>query len=387
MERVIGVAVAWVLRRRALVLTLAAFVFVACGWFARSLEIDTQVRDQYDENDEVFATIELIDQKLDGLRPVEVSLAAQEPGFFARPEVVAAIDDAAKWTRTQPGVLSATSYADALRQAWVVASGDPSKWDEPMANAQKVDALGALLDASGHPGGGYVTADRTRARLNVQLADMGGQATVALVHQIRSVLEKGLGDADVEIGLAGEGYVSSAGLDVLTRDFLASIFLATIVIFVILTLMLRSLRLGLLSVLPNILPLVITLGYLGLRGISLNPATVIIFAISIGLAVDGTIHVLARFREEEATGIEADAALLRAARGTGKAVVVSYVSLIVGFSVLQLSSFGPIRRFGELISVTVLGCLVSTLLLLPALVSITWRRRTHRSAAPVSHSA
>ncbi len=383
-ERVIGAGVALVLRRRGLVLTAAVFVFIACGWFARSLDIDTVVRNQYDEKDEVFGTIQLIDQKLDGLRPVEVSLASGEAGFFARPDIVRTIDETAKWARKQPGVLSATSYADALRQAWVVASGDQSKWQAPLAKTETVAALGALLDASGHAGGGYVTPDRMRARLNVQLADMSGPATVTLVREIRAKLDAGLSGQAVEIGLAGEGYVSSTGLNVLTRDFLASIFLATIVIFGILTLMLRSVRLGLLSVPPNILPLVITLGYLGMRGISLNPATVIIFAISIGLAVDGTIHLLARFREEVGTGLEPDAAMLKAARGTGKAVVVSYVSLIVGFSVLQLSSFGPIRRFGELISVTVLGCLISTLLLLPALVSVAWRRRTRRSVTPIS---
>jgi hypothetical protein len=139
-------------------------------------------------------------------------------------------------------------------------------------------------------------------------------------------------------------------------------------------LILRSVRLGLISIPPNLLPLVATLGYLRLRGIPLSPATVIIFSISIGLAVDGTIHVLARFREELAGGAGRDDALVRAVRGTAKAVVVSYMSLIVGFTVFQLSSFVPIRQFGELVSVTVGICMVSTLVVLPALLSVAWKR-------------
>ena len=115
--------------------------------------------------------------------------------------------------------------------------------------------------------------------------------------------------------------------------------------------------------------------YMRLRGIPLSPATVIIFSISIGLAVDGTIHVLSRFREELRAGLDRDAALSNAAAGSGKAVLVSYLSLIVGFSLLQLSGFLPIRLFGELISVTVAGCLVATLVVLPPVVATFWPER------------
>jgi predicted RND superfamily exporter protein len=109
---------------------------------------------------------------------------------------------------------------------------------------------------------------------------------------------------------------------------------------------------------------------MSLRGIPLNAATVIVFSISLGLAVDGSIHLLARYREEIGHGIGRNASLLRAARGTGRAVVVSCVTLMLGFGVMLLSSFVPVRRFGELIGVTVGLCLLSTLIVQPALLRV-----------------
>jgi len=249
-----------------------------------------------------------------------------------------------------------------------------------------VDRLGQEIDLAEVPLGlRYVTEDRSRARISVQLQDIGGNAIRTFVGKLGDELDRNLALAGaahvVNVEYTGEGYASAAGLRVVTQDFLSSLFLAVIVIFALMTTLFRSLRLGLLSVPPNLLPLMTTLAYLYIRGISLNPGTVIIFSISVGLAVDGSIHFLTRFREEVAAGQSTDGALLTATQGTGKAVVISYLSLIAGFSVLQLSSFVPVKLFGELICVTVFGCLLSTLLVLPAMIALVWPKESEQPHA------
>ncbi|MEL6181501.1 MAG: MMPL family transporter, partial [Myxococcota bacterium] len=88
-------------------------------------------------------------------------------------------------------------------------------------------------------------------------------------------------------------------------------------------------------------------------------------------AVDGTIHMLARFREElTAQNGDVDEALIQAARGTGKAIILTCLSLMFGFGVMLWSSFPPVRRFGELIAVTVFGCLLATIVVLPPLLRV-----------------
>ncbi len=117
----------------------------------------------------------------------------------------------------------------------------------------------------------------------------------------------------------------------------------------------------------------------------------IIFSISLGLAVDGTIHVLARFREEtRERGLRAHPALIRAARGTGRAIVISCATLMAGFAVLLFSSFVPVRRFGELIAVTVGATLFATLIVQPALLQIAGvsrRRQQAEKKKPAAESA
>jgi predicted RND superfamily exporter protein len=132
----------------------------------------------------------------------------------------------------------------------------------------------------------------------------------------------------------------------------------------------RSWRLGLLTLPPNVLPLAGTMAWMALRDIPLNAATVIVFSISLGLAVDASIHILARYREEVENRALRSVGILRAARSTGRAIVVSSVTLMLGFGVMLLSSFVPVRRFGELIAVTVGLSLISTLVVQPALLRV-----------------
>jgi uncharacterized protein len=373
-ERTTGPVVGWAVRRAPWVALGAALILAGGVAVAPSIPIDTAVRQQYDPDDPAYRSIRLLEDRLLGVRPVELVVRGG-PGRMSDPEVLAAIERAGAWAREQPGVLGVIGYPEVLRQAWYSITGERERLHAPLAAAD-LPALARVVELAPVGLGCHVTPERDAARLGVYLADIGGRATIDLVDQLTARLRADLAVlGGLELVVTGEGYVNSAGLDRLTRDLVTSLILAVLVIFGFMALILRSLRLGLLSIPPNVVPLAIVLLYLRARGIELSPATVITFSISIGLAVDGTIHVLTRFREEIGAGRDRDEALARAARSTGKAVVVSYVSIIIGFLVFQLSHFEPVRRFGELVSLTIAGCLVSTLLVLPALIRLAWPRR------------
>ncbi|MFW6197796.1 MAG: efflux RND transporter permease subunit, partial [Myxococcota bacterium] len=235
-----------------------------------------------------------------------------------------------------------------------------------------VDALFTLLaQGDRDPLEAFVTEGGRRARLQVRLRDVGAQATLGFIEDLRGQMKRELqGVENVEFFFAGDAYTGSRGLEAVVHDLLGSLLTAVGIIFLLLAVLFRSLRLGLLSIPPNIIPLVFTMAYMVLRGIPLNAATVIIFSISLGLAVDGTIHVLARYREETLSGLGSSEALLRAARGTGQAIVVSSLTLMMGFAVLLFSSFVPVRHFGELIAVTVASSLIATMIVQPALLKV-----------------
>jgi predicted RND superfamily exporter protein len=249
---------------------------------------------------------------------------------------------------------------------------DPSVRSENFKSAKQVRGLVTMMSQRNpSPLSEWLTEDGTKARVQIKLRDVGAQATMRFLDALEKMIASELADdKTVTVSFTGEAYTGSRGQAAVVSDLLGSLLIAVLVIFLLLAFFFRSIRLGLLSIPPNLIPLVATMAYMVWREIPLNVSTVIIFSISLGLAVNGTIHVLARFREEMHKGIGREAALVLAARGTGRAIVISCVTLMAGFSVLLVSSFVPVRNFGELIAVTIGGCLVATLIVLPPLLRV-----------------
>ncbi|MBX3273512.1 MAG: MMPL family transporter [Sandaracinaceae bacterium] len=361
-------------------------------WTALRITVDSALLDEFDEDDAAYVTTRLMEDQLDGVRPLEIMLESERPGAMTDPAVLAAIDAVQAHLERERAVLSTASSTDYLHAFYARLAGDPAAAREPFRSEEQV---GALLDVFAtlprDPVAPFVTTDRRAARIQVRLADVGAAASLRLIEELRLELDERFRPLGVRVALTGEGYTGSVGLTAVVNDLLGSLSTAVLIIFGMLVVLLGSWRLGLLSIPPNVIPLVGTLAWMSMRGMHLNASTVIVFSISLGLAVDGSIHVLARYREEIGLGLDRDAALLRAARGTGRAVVISCVTLMVGFGVMLLSSFVPVQRFGELVGVTVGMCLLSTLIVQPALLAVfapatppNRFRRKHASKRPAA---
>ena len=150
-------------------------------------------------------------------------------------------------------------------------------------------------------------------------------------------------------------------------------------IFAIIAILFRSVLFGLVAVLPNMTPLILTMGYMAIRGYDLNAGNVVVFSLSLGIAVDNTIHFLARFREEISKHSVHDA-LQRTLAFTGRAVVLSSLIIVSGLAVLMLSEFRPTRGFAELTSFTMLSALLGDLILLPATLAVFWPKPKNQGA-------
>lgn len=354
--------------------SLALLVLFGAG--AATVVIDSRLLDEFSEGDDAYVNTRLMEDQLDGVRPLEIMLEAERPGGLADPEVLAAIDAIEAHLEGEAAVLSVTSPSDFLHASWARFAGDPDAAREPFRSAEQT---GALLDVFAHlerdPTAPFLTPDRRVGRIQVRLADVGAAASLTLIEDLRARLREHLGPLGVRVSMTGEGYTGSIGLTAVVNDLLGSMTTAVLIIFGMLVVFLGSWRLGLLSIPPNVIPLVGTMAWMSMRGMNLNASTVIVFAISLGLAVDGSIHVLARYREEIGLGLDRHAALLRAMRGTGRGIVVSCLTLMIGFGVMLLSSFVPVQRFGELVGVTVGMCLLSSLIVQPALLAV-WAPHT-----------
>jgi predicted RND superfamily exporter protein len=360
------------------VLGVAAAFTALCGWASGKIVVDSSLLDQFSKRDPIYAPTQLLETDFDGVRPFEVNLASDTEKRFYAPDLLRAVHAVASWAKSQPGVLSVTDPADPLSLGWAALSGRPEDLADALQKPEQTEAVAALL-RSRDPilVAPLLTEDGRHARLRVKLADVGSRATARFGNALEQELQKALAPfADVRFVFGGDAFVSSKGLTAVVSDLSGSVLAAAVVIFLILTLLLHDIKLAVLSIPGNLAPQVWTMAWMVARGIPLNASTAIIFSLSIGLAVDGSIHLVSRYQEERShKGLLATSAIVRAVRGTGRNIIVSGLALVLGFSVMLLSNFVPVQRFAELITVSMLGCVVATLIVQPVLLRVFNPRR------------
>jgi len=157
-----------------------------------------------------------------------------------------------------------------------------------------------------------------------------------------------------------QGYLAMSQI----KTFLLAFFF----IFISITLLLKSIRFGMISMIPNLVPIVITLGVMGFLNISLDVATIMIASVAIGISVDDTIHFLYRFKREFEKDKQYYQAIQRTLTGVGKAILFTTIIATSGFLIFCLSSFKPIQHFGLLTGITMVSALISDLFILPSCI-------------------
>lgn len=363
-----------VLRRPRTVLVVAGIVTaILCGLGAQ-VRIDSYLFDVFGNTPAVRQVTSTIEREFGGALPIEISLEGSAPHTFADPARYAAARTVQRFAAEQPGVLSTESFVDYHQAARVVLLGDEREREVMPASAEEVLQIHSLLQGAPDERAGvrrFADEELRHARILVRVVDQGGQAQLALAARLEEQLEAAYGgDAAVTFRLTGDAHIASQALHAFVAELFESLVLAFLVILGVMTLAFRSLRIGLLAMVPNLLPLLATFGYMGLRGIPLDVTTVTTFAIGLGLAVDDTIHFVSRFLEEHRSA-PAREALLATYAGAGRAIVNTSVLLMLGIGVLQLSSFQPTQIFSTLMLLTIGSAVVADLVVLPALLLLT----------------
>ena len=217
-------------------------------------------------------------------------------------------------------------------------------------------------------------ASRT-AIVSTRVGDLGSKALEAICGRIDAGLnELAATRPGWTFQLAGMSVGSARTMCQLIRDLGGSLVLEVIVIAGILSVVFRSPLVGIVSLIPNVFPLAVIAAILVASGRSLDPATVIVFNICLGLAVDDTVHLLAAIQRQRRDGVSMPNSIRRGVAETGNAIVLSGVMLAVGFAVLTLSSVPSLSCFGMLACVAVVAATVAELVFLPALLGATAAR-------------
>lgn len=336
-------AVSTALMRPARVLVPAGVLLLVAGYEASHVERDNRLKGDLWEESEAARSMAYYEQRFLSMAPSEVLVTSAKG--FGDPTAQAELESLVQWLEQRPPVDRSLSVVDLLRDK------------VPMWLVRGTGAIGGLLSKDG----------RT-ARILVFQQDLGNRYLSRFRDEVR---EKGETLAGLDVRVAGVQVVATTLVDrltgVLTRSFAGSL----LVILGLVWWHFRSLRLGLIAIVPNLFPLVINLAYMTLTGVELRPLTVISFCVAFGLAVDDTVHLLARYREERRRGAARDPALRTMLDTAGRPVVVTTLLLLVGFMVILFSSFRGTHQFGTLVALALLGSLLGALFLMPALLRVT----------------
>jgi predicted RND superfamily exporter protein len=172
-----------------------------------------------------------------------------------------------------------------------------------------------------------------------------------------------------EVAITGKAFVFEKGTKYLVNNLILSLSLAIFLIALFMAWMFRSVKMIMVSLIPNLLPLLITAGLMGYLGVPIKPSTILVFSIAFGISVDDTIHFLAKYRQELiANNWKIKKSVYLALRETGVSMLYTSIVLFFGFSVFTISSFGGTVALGALVSATLLFAMLANLLLLPSLL-------------------
>jgi len=196
------------------------------------------------------------------------------------------------------------------------------------------------------------------------LERMPSKTKIELMNEVRVRARKHFPEAEV----TGLYVILTHVIDSLMFDQWLSFLLAGVGILLLTTIAFRSAWIGLISLVPNVFPILLVMGVMGWLGLPINMATAMIASVSMGLTVDSGIHYLSAFQAGRRAGLSFEEALQNAQRGVGRALLIANLALVSGFLVLSVSHFIPLVYFGVLVSVAMLGGLVGNLVLLPLMM-------------------
>lgn len=184
-----------------------------------------------------------------------------------------------------------------------------------------------------------------------------------------NILDSAVAKSELSFSITGSGVVYTKGTSYLVKNLFTSLILAIIVIAGLMAFLFKSWRMVIVSLIPNIIPLIVTAALMGFIGIPIKPSTILVFSIAFGISVDDTIHFLAKYRQELAgNNWDIRNAVIKAIRETGVSMIYTSIILFFGFSIFIASNFGGTQALGVLVSVTLFMAMLANLVLLPSLL-------------------
>ena len=368
-DRFLRKLIKWVFRNPIKILVSTSVLLIVSLWGIGMIEVNNSVLDDLDENDPIKQEFKFFDSNYSGVRGFEMQVESQNDEGILSYEAAQELLTLEEYLRDTYGVGALISPLDVVRGFNKASNdGDPLKFTVPSSKDEY-----NLLIANLKPWlkrkeiRQLISAEMQLGRFSGRIKDKGSKAVdkrnVAFDEFLKT---KNLSFINVRI--TGSSDLIDKSNSYLTDNMLQGLSLDIIALMFIIGIIFRSWRMMLISIIPNVIPLAMIAGVIGLAGIEMKVTISIIFSIAFGIAVDDTLHLLSRLKVELSKGIGLYKALMITYLSTGKAMILTAMVISAGFSTLMLSNFKSTFYVGLLISMTLLFALIAELILMPVLL-------------------
>jgi predicted RND superfamily exporter protein len=359
----------WALRHRKHIIYASVFVTLFSLGGALMIKTDSYLISDLPETDPMHKDFRFIDTYFGGSRTFEVTVSPPDSLSIYDPVVLQAMESFENDLTQGPVRVAASPLLLAYATHQTLSGGDPESFRLP-ADSAGWKRFNRYIDKARRYNRFPLEADSGHTyRISGRIGDIGSKATLQEVDRIQQAIEGSDYKELLSIRFTGTSLLIDHNNVTLTRNMITGLLLAILLVAVIAALLYKDVRMALIALIPNLLPVLITAAIMGYFGITLRLSTSVIFTIAFGIAVDDTLHFLSKLRLMEKRGYNRDKALQVTFRLTGKAIVVTTLLLAAGFMTFLFSRFGAIYYMGLLVSVTLLSALVVDLLLLPVILS------------------
>jgi uncharacterized protein len=395
----------WVLHHKPVVygITTAALIFSIIGIF--KLKTVAFIVDDLPKTDKIYTDLKFFERNFTGIMPLEIVLDTKKPKGILRPNIdihkIAFFQDS--FLAKLPNIAKPLSVIDAMKFSYQAISqgGGDSTYTLPSFGNPFAELHKMLREISVKKSMGQLTAKDTammklvstfvdtseqRLRISMSMADIGTTKLLPMIDSISmnanrilngkdSMQIKDTAHADYVITVTGTSSTFLEGSRFIINGLKESIFWAFLLIALCMLYLFKSARILICSLIPNLIPLVITAGVMGWAGVPLKPSTVLIFSVALGIAIDITIRFLVNYKQElPAFKNDVIATVTSTIKHTGLSIVYTSMVLIAGFIIFCFSSFGGTFALGWLTSLTLLVATLTNLVLLPVLLLVVSKK-------------
>jgi len=375
-KRWVGGFVNWTERmvkeqRIAIYITVCCLV-ITCIIGIYKIKISGSLIEDMPKQTEFFKDIRFFEEEFNGIMPLEIMIDTKRKKGVMKSTTLKLMNELEDLIIETPELsrpISIVSLVKYSKQAFY--NGNPKYYQLPTkqeeafilpyvknSTSEDTSMLNDFVDTTGR-----------YARITTFMKDIGTDKMEEIEDDLETKIKKLFPEDKYQVTVTGKALVFQKGTTYLVKNLALSLSLAIFLIALFMAYMFRSFRMIVVSLIPNLLPLVVTAGLMGFLGVPIKPSTILVFSIAFGISVDDTIHFLAKYRQElQANNWKIKKSVYGALRETGVSMFYTSIVLFFGFSIFTISSFGGTVALGALVSITLLFAMLSNLLLLPSLL-------------------